>query len=107
MFSSLFYDAGDDLSSQDLDDIESSLDIPHRVLDRLAQDEQRNLRIIQRTEQTARMHRRTILFAASVRNANLHAEIGLIVQLGRHGSRDFVEYQILTSVGLVHHELAA
>ena len=38
---------------------------------------------------------------------NLHAEIGLIVQLGRHGSGDFVEYQILTSVDIVPHGLAA
>lgn len=74
-FSSLFYEAGDDLSPQDLTDIENSLDIPHRLLDRLAQDEQRNLRIIQRTEEIARTHRRTILFAASVRNAKLLAAV--------------------------------
>ena len=74
-FSALFYNAGDDLSPQDLADIENSLDIPHRLLNRLAQDEQRNLRIIQRAEEIARAHHRTILFAASVRNAKLLAAV--------------------------------
>ena len=74
-FSSLFYSAGADLSAQDLVDIQNSLDIPHRIIEQLAQDDQRNLRIIQRTEQIARVHHRTILFAASVENANLLAAV--------------------------------
>ena len=74
-FSPLFYNPGVELSPQDLADIEDALDIPHRLLDRLAQDEQRNLRIIQRAEEIAREHRRTILFAASVGNAKLLAAV--------------------------------
>ena len=74
-FSPLFYNTGVELSPQDLADIEDSLDIPHRLLDRLAEDEQRNLRIIQRAEEIAREHRRTILFAASVGNAKLLAAV--------------------------------
>ena len=66
VFSSLFYDSGEDLSSRDLADIERGMDIPTRILERLAQDEQRNLGIIHRTEQIAKEHRRIILFAASV-----------------------------------------
>ena len=71
----LFYNTGVDLSPKDLADIEDSLDIPQRLLDRLAEDEQRNLRIIQRIEEIARVHRRTILFAASVGNAKLLAAV--------------------------------
>ena len=75
VFSSLFYNGGDDLSSEDLADIENALDIPARLLDRLGQDDQRNLGIIQRTEQVTKLHRRLILFAASVRHAKLLAAV--------------------------------
>ena len=74
-FSPLFYNSGEDLSPKDLADIESGLDIPARILERLAQDEQRNLGIIYRTEQIAREHRRIILFAASVAHAKLLAAV--------------------------------
>ena len=75
VFSTLFYNSGDNLSPRDLADIETSMDIPVRLLERLAEDEQRNLRIIQRTEQLARHHQRIILFAASVRHAKLLAAV--------------------------------
>ena len=74
-FSSLFYNSGADLSPNDLADIESGMDIPTRILERLAQDEQRNLGIIHRTEQIAKEHRRIILFAASVAHAKLLAAV--------------------------------
>ncbi len=75
VFSSLFYNSGYDLSAKDLADIESAMDIPPRMLERLAQDEQRNLGIIHRIEQIAKEHRRVILFAASVAHANLLAAV--------------------------------
>ena len=75
IFSSLFYNSGENLSPKDLADIESGMDIPARILERLAQDEQRNLGIIHRTEQIARDHRRIILFAASVAHAKLLAAV--------------------------------
>ena len=71
VFSTLFYNSGEDLSSRDLAEIEASLDISVSLLERLAEDEQRNLRIIQRTEEVARHHQRIIIFAASVRHAKL------------------------------------
>ena len=74
-FSSLFYNSGEDLSPKDLSDIESGMDIPARILERLAQDEQRNLGIVHRTEQIAKEHRRIILFAASVAHAKLLAAV--------------------------------
>ncbi len=75
VFSSLFYNSGEDLSAKDLADIESGMDIPARILERLAQDQQRNLGIIHRTEQIATEHRRIILFAASVAHAKLLAAV--------------------------------
>ena len=75
IFSQLFYESGPELSQRDLLDIESHLDIPARLLERLAMDEQRNLRIVQRIEQAVQSHRRVILFAASVTHAKLLAAI--------------------------------
>ena len=74
-FSSLNYDSGIELSPEDLRDIQSHLDIPTHLLERLAKDEQRNLRIVQRVEQAVRFHKRIILFAASVTHARLLAAI--------------------------------
>ena len=75
VFSSLFYTLGEDLSPKDLADIENEMDIPPRILERLALDEQRNLGIIHRAEQIAKEHRRIILFAASVAHAKLLAAV--------------------------------
>lgn len=74
-FTPLFYDSGNDLSARDMAEIEDSLDIPGRLLERLAKDDQRNLRIVQRTEQVTRSHERTILFANSVSHSRLLAAV--------------------------------
>ena len=74
-FSPLFYDSGNKLSQQDLLDLQNDLDIPARLLERLAKDEQRNLRIVLQVEQAVESHRRIILFAASVTHAKLLAAI--------------------------------
>ena len=75
VFSSLFYSSSEEISPRDLADIEREMDIPNRVLERLAQDDQRNLAIVHRTEQIATNHRRIILFAASVAHARLLAAV--------------------------------
>ena len=74
-FSALFCKTGHALSAADLLHIQIGLDIPLHILDRIAADEQRNLRIVQRTEQLLESHRRLILFAASVRHAKLLAMV--------------------------------
>ena len=74
-FSPLFYDSGNDLSPRDMAEIEDSLDISGNLLERLAQDEQRNLRIVQRTEQVTESHQRVILFANSVSHSRLLAAV--------------------------------
>ena len=75
VFSSLFYSSNEEISPRDLADIERGMDIPNRVLERLAEDDQRNLAIVHRTEQIAKNHRRIILFAASVAHARLLAAV--------------------------------
>ena len=75
IFSPLFYESGSGLSQKDLFDLQNHLDVPARLLERLAMDELRNLRIVQQVEQAVRLHRRIILFAASVTHAKLLAAI--------------------------------
>jgi superfamily II DNA or RNA helicase len=74
-FDSLYYDSGDTLSSRDLRELEAALDIPTRILRALAEDEQRNLVIIHRTESMLAAHQRLLIFAATVDHALLLATV--------------------------------
>ena len=74
-FDRLFYSGGPSLSPTDLQRIRTALDIPQDILERLAEDEQRNLAIIARCEQLQEIHQRMILFAASVFHAHLIANV--------------------------------
>ena len=67
--------AGVELSPQETDQLNSHLDIPAALLDRLATDEKRNLLIIDRLEQLAKNHTRIIVFAATVQHAYLFATV--------------------------------
>lgn len=71
----LFYEGGPELSSTDLQKIAEHLDIPTNILQRLAEDEQRNLAIITAVEQLAKSHHRILVFAATVEHANLLAAV--------------------------------
>lgn len=67
-------------SSGSLDDAEigslaSSLDIPESILHRLAEDEQRNLVIVNAVEDLIRRHKRILVFAATVDHAVLLAAV--------------------------------
>ncbi len=74
-FSLLNVKPGLRLSPDDLAEVSASLDIPAGVAVRLGEDEQRNLRIVQRLLQLSDAHRRILVFAASVANATLLAGI--------------------------------
>lgn len=63
------------LSDEDLRSLRESLDISDELSESLADDEQRNLRIIQRLVEMTENHDRVLVFAASVRNALLLASI--------------------------------
>src|SRR6266496_3019392 len=55
--------------------IERELDIPASILQRLAEDEQRNLAIVMKIEELAHRHARMMLFAALVEHARLLAAV--------------------------------
>lgn len=74
-FRSLFYDGSYTPSAQDLARVARALDIPSRILELLALDEQRNLVIVREIEQLARTHSRILLFAATVEHARLIATV--------------------------------
>ena len=59
------------LSSEEVTEIESSIDIPDDVLNRLGEDESRNIQIITLSEQLLQKHQRIIVFAPSVKSARL------------------------------------
>ncbi len=82
-FRSLFYESGVELAEADLRSIERDLDVSVKVLKRLGEDEQRNLRILVEVEKLADTHSRILVFGASVENAEL-----LSTALQAHGRVD-------------------
>lgn len=72
-FVSLSYSGSVDLTERDRRDLAKNLDVPARVLRQLADDEQRNLMIVTRTEAMLQNHQRLLLFAATVEHARLLA----------------------------------
>ena len=74
-FRSLLYEGGYVPSARDLEQVSNSLDVPLAILNRLAQDEQRNLVIVRELEQLASNHTRILLFAATVDHARLTATV--------------------------------
>lgn len=77
----LLYESGVDLSEADVRRIQAHFDIPDDILQRLAEDEMRNLAIITAVEDLTRRHRRILVFAATVEHANL---IAAVLQMRDH-----------------------
>jgi len=71
----LLYQAGIRLSAADLKYIEEELELPQNVLNKLAEDEQRNLRIVLEIEDLAKRHSRILVFAISVEHAKLLSSV--------------------------------
>lgn len=63
------------LTPADLYEVAESLDIPGNIALRLGEDNQRNLRIIQRIIELSKTHTRIIVFSPSVDNARLVASV--------------------------------
>ncbi len=74
-FRPLLYEGGWQLAETDLRRIANELELPARIVRRLAEDEQRNLALVVAAEALARDHQRIMLFAASVEHAYLVAAI--------------------------------
>ena len=71
----LLHQSGLNLSNNDLKRIEEELELPKNILTRLAQNEQRNLRIILEIEDLAKTHKRILVFAISVEHSKLLAAV--------------------------------
>ena len=63
------------LTSEEQDRIRETFELPSSVLDRLGDNDQRNLLIVHHAEQLLKRHSRVILFAASVRQSDLLAAV--------------------------------
>lgn len=74
-FKSLMHEGGLELTNEDYRRIEAELEIPASVLTKLADDEQRNLVIIREIEELAKQHTRILVFATTVKHAELIATI--------------------------------
>lgn len=74
-FRPLMYESGLELTSQDLALVRQALDIPDSILQKLAQDEMRNIRIILEIEEICQRHDRILLFATTVGHSDLIAAI--------------------------------
>lgn len=74
-FRTLNSEAGLEIGDADLTAMADALDLPGLLLDRLADDERRNLRIISTAEELLNRHKRIIIFATTVGHARLLAAI--------------------------------
>jgi DNA repair protein RadD len=75
VFEALPYSAARELSAPALASLAEALEVPEFVLAELAADEQRNLVILNRTEQLVQEHKRILVFAATVGHARLLATV--------------------------------
>lgn len=75
VFRTLNSEAGLELSKKDVQELADAIDVPNFLLERIGADTQRNLKIISTIEELMSRHRRVIVFAPSVDNAQLLAAI--------------------------------
>ena len=71
----LFYEGGTSLSVNDLKKLQENFDVPDSILDRLAEDEIRNLAIVTSIEDLAKRHQRIIVFSTTVMHSDLLASV--------------------------------
>jgi len=76
-FHNLNINAGLDLTEEDFADLSVAIDVPGKMLERLGESTQRNLKIIATCEELVTRHSRVIVFAPSVANARMLAAIML------------------------------
>ena len=74
-FIPLFHNGGSQITEVDRAKVRAALDLPESLLERIAEDELRNLAIISRIQQLVVRHKRVIVFASSVRHAHLLAAV--------------------------------
>ena len=70
-FHTLNFQAGLELSSDDIKELSNAVDVPDNILERLGTDTQSNLKIVSGVESMFERHRRIIVFTPSVESARL------------------------------------
>ena len=71
-FESLFHDS-EVLTYKDIEDVSMAIDVPVKVLIKLGEDHQRNLKILYEAQALMKKHKRILLFAPSVESSNIYA----------------------------------
>lgn len=74
-FVSLLNSGSMELTPKDLEELSTSFEIPQRILQALAEDEQRNLMIVRQLESLITTNSRILVFAATVGHARLLATV--------------------------------
>lgn len=74
-YTSLLYESGLSMTPADLKYVEEVLELPPTILNQLAEDEQRNLSIINKVETLAKHHIRILVFAITVQHSRLLASV--------------------------------
>ena len=74
-FEPLYFNFGDNLTQQDIDKINKSIDIPQDILGKIADDAQRNILIIQKIIELLKESRRIIVFASTVEHSKLLSSV--------------------------------
>lgn len=74
-YSPLFYEGSAKLSQVDIYRVQRHFDIPDDILQRLADDEMRNLAIITELENLSKRHQRILVFAATVEHSDVLAAV--------------------------------
>lgn len=75
VFRPLMHNGGFDVTEDDFRRIEVEFEIPSSILDKLAEDEQRNLVIVREIEELTKQHSRILVFATTVNHAQLLATV--------------------------------
>ena len=75
IFETLNSEAGLKMSATDMRQLAEAVDVPETLLEKLGLDTQRNLKIISKVEDLVQRHQRVIVFAPSVENARIIAQI--------------------------------
>jgi superfamily II DNA or RNA helicase len=75
LFEPLKVDSPKGLTDKDRQEIATALEVPAYVLEKLAKDDIRNLRIMLKLEELAQRHKRIIFFAATVEHSDLIAAL--------------------------------
>ncbi len=74
-FEPLYYKFGADLTEADIEKIQNNIDIPKYILDRIAEDAQRNILIVQRIIELSKEAKRIIVFSSTVEHSKLLSSV--------------------------------